>query len=428
MTEVLIILLLILLNGIFAMSEIAMIASRKSALETAAKKGDITAKKALELSRNPGKFLSTVQIGITLIGILMGIYSGDKIEDDLIEYFNRFEFLNLYSEELAVTSIVIPLTFFALVLGELVPKRIGLTMPEPIIKVLSYPMYFISIIAAPFIWLLTFTSDLFIKMFNIKNSSGTPITEEEIKAIIQEATMSGAVQEIEQDIVENVFHLGDRKIDTLITQRHEIEWINLNDLPEANKSKIADSQHKSFLVCKGELDKVIGILHSKEMLNAILKSKPFDLEKDLKPPLYFTKNTSAYQALERFTKTNDHLAILKDESGCIQGLLTLNDLIDALVRDLVDQLHEKKEIIPRMDGSFIVDASLTVYEFARYFKIDIAEDKSISKLTSVEDLVYHFGSKSINTGYRFVWKNLAIEIIDIDGKRVDKVLVTVLTS
>jgi putative hemolysin len=219
------------------MAEIAMVASRKSALESAAKRGEKISKKALELSRNPGKFLSTVQIGITLIGILIGIYSGEKIEDDFESYLNKFELLKPYSETLAFTIIVVILTFLSLVLGELVPKRIGLTMPEKISKILAYPMYAISIVAAPFIWLLTFTTDLLLRLFHIKKSGGGDITEEEIKALIQEGTESGTVQEIEQDIVENVFHLGDRTIGTLMTLRENIDWLDTKDALETSGLK-----------------------------------------------------------------------------------------------------------------------------------------------------------------------------------------------
>ena len=423
MKEILVILFLILLNGVFAMSEIAMIASRKAWLEKAAKKGDAAAKKALELSRNPGKFLSTVQIGITLIGILIGIYSGEKIESDFENYLNGFELLQPYSEPLAVAMIVIILTFFSLVLGELVPKRIGLTMPETIFRIVSFPMYWISILAAPFIWLLTFTSDVIIKIANIKKSNTSHVTEEEIKAMIQEGTETGTVQEIEQDLVENVFHLGDRKVNTLMTQRVDIVWLDINDSSETNKSKIAQSIHKSFPVCKGELDKVVGILYSKEMLNSMLRSEPFELEKNLTPTLYFTEGTTAYNALEKFQESRQPVAVVADESGCVQGLLTMNDLIDALVGDLADQLHEKKEIIPREDGSFIVDASLSMHEFTRYFEIDITDDELFSQKNTVGGLVFHFGKNRIHTGYKFKWKNLSIEIIDMDGKRIDKVLV-----
>lgn len=421
MTEILIIFLLILLNGIFAMSEIATVSSRKARLERSAKKGDRAAKKTLELLRNPSKFLSTVQIGITLIGILTGIYSGEKIEDDLENYLNGFEWLKDYSETLAITIIVIILTFFSLVLGELVPKRIGLTMPETIAKILAYPMYIISVIAAPFIWLLTFTTDLILKILNVKKSKESHVTEEEIKAIIQEGTEAGTVQEIEQDIVENVFHLGDRKINTLMTQRPDITWLNIDHSIETITSTITSSIHQSFPVCKGELDKVEGIVYSKDLLNSILKNEPFEITRSVKAALFLTENTTAYKALEKLRESKQHVVLVVDHLGAIQGILTMNDLIDALVGDLAEQLHEKKEIIPREDGSFLVDASLPLPEFARYFDIDIADDES--RINTVGGLAFHSGKKIPQTGDRFTWKHLSIEIMDMDGRRIDKILV-----
>lgn len=423
MTEILIILLLIFINGIFAMAEIAMVASRKSRLESAARKGDKTAKKALELSRNPSKFLSTVQIGITLIGILTGIYSGEKIEKDFENYLNGFEFLKPYSETLAISIIVIILTFFSLVLGELFPKRIGLTMPETISRVLSYPMYIISVIAAPFIWLLTFTTELLLKVFNIKKSADSHLTEEEIKAIIKEATETGTLQEIEQDIVENVIHLGDRKINTLMTERMRIDWLNTNDSLEIIKSKITSSIHESFPVCNGELNNVIGIIYPKEIINSLLRNEKFELEKHLKPVLYLVENTTALNALEKFRESKHHLALVIDENKSVQGILTMNDIMDTLIGDFVKQLHEKKEIVPRDDGSFLVDALLPLPEFARYFEIEIINDSSLLRINTVGELTSQIEKDIPHTGYKFKWKNLSIEVVDIDGKRIDKVLV-----
>jgi putative hemolysin len=422
MTEVLIILLLILLNGIFAMAEIAMVASRKSALVAASKRGGKLAKMALELSRNPGKFLSTAQIGITLIGILLGIYSGEKMEDDFERYLNQFQLLKPYSETLAVTIIVIILTFLSLVLGELVPKRIGLTMPETISKILAYPMYVISIVTAPFIWLLTFAADLILKLLNIKKSSGNPITEEEIKAIIQEGTESGAVQEIEQDIVENVFHLGDRTIGTLMTPRENIHWLNTKDPLKVNRLKISTSIHKSFPVCEGSLDNVKGIIYTKDILNSLLKKDSFGIRKHIRPTIFLTKNTTAYKALETLRKSKQHVALVLDTLGNVQGILTLNDLIDMLVDDFQQQLHEKKEIIPRSDNSFLIDASLPLPELARYFDIEITSDNKLSQINTVEELALQFTDKP-HAGYLFKWKNLSVEIVDMDGRSIDKVLV-----
>lgn len=423
MAEILVLLFLILLNGVFAMAEIAMVSSRKIRLESLAKKGDRTAKKALELSKNPSKFLSTVQIGITLIGILTGIYSGEKIAGDLEEYLSGFELLRPYSETLSISIIVIILTFFSLVLGELVPKRIGLIMPEKLSRILSYPMYWISILAAPFIWLLSVTTDLLIKIFSIRRSKESSVTEEEIKAIIREGTETGVVQEIEQDIVENVFHLGDRKINTLMSPRKDIVWIDLNDPAGVIKQRMTQSVHKAFPVCTGDLENVKGILYSKDMLNSVLRNEPFEIEKNLRPAIYLTENTSAYKALERFMGMRHRVALVVDEFGAIQGILSMNDLVDALVGDLAEQLHEKKEIIPREDGGFLVDAGLSLPEFARYFDIDIKEDKSLSHISTVAGLAFHFGKKIPHAGDRIQWRNLDIEIVDVDGRRIDKILV-----
>ena len=404
------------------MAEIAMVASRKSALETAAKRGETVAKKALELSRNPGKFLSTVQIGITLIGILIGIYSGEKIEDDFENYLNQFELLRPYSETLAITIIVIILTFLSLVLGELVPKRIGLTMPETISKIVAYPIYVVSIVAAPFIWLLTFTADLLLKLLNIKKSAGSHITEGEIKALIQEGTESGAVQEIEQDIVENVFHLGDRTIGTLMTLRENIDWLNTKDPLEINRAKVSTSIHKSFPVCEGGLDHVKGVVYSKDILNSLLDKDAFEVEKHIRPALFISKDTTAYKALETFRKSKQHVALVVDTLDNVQGILTLNDLVDMLVNDFVQQLHEKKEIIPRSDNSFLVDASLPLPELARYFDLEIANDTKLAHINTVEELVFQFTGEP-GPGYELKWKNLSIEILDMDGRSIDKVLV-----
>ncbi len=423
MIELLILLFLILLNGILAMSEVAMVASRKSRLESAAKKGDKTAKKALELSRNPGKFLSTVQIGITCIGIFTGIYSGEKIEHDLENYLNSFELLTPYSGTLAITFIVIILTFFSVVLGEIFPKRIGLAMPETIAKTFAYPMYIISVIAAPFIWLLTITTDLLLKIFNIKKYKDSQVTEEEIKEIIQEGTEAGAVQEIEQDIVENVFHLGDRKINTLMTPRHDITWLNTSDSLETTKSKITASIHKSFPVCKEKLDNVSGIVYSKDILDSLLKNESFDIEKHVKPTLFFTKNTTAYKALEKFRESKQHVALVIDEFKVVKGILTMHDLVDMLVGDFVQQLYEKKEIIPRNDNSYLIDSSLPLPEFARYFDIEITNDQSFSQVNTVGELAFYTGKIIPYTGYKFTWKNLSFEIVDMDGSKIDKILV-----
>ena len=418
--EILIILFLILLNGIFAMSEIAMVSSRKSRLETAAKRGDKAAKKALELSLNPGKFLSTVQIGITLIGILTGIYSGEKIEDDLVAYLNRFEFLKQYSETIAVGIIVITLTFFSLVLGELVPKRIGLTMPERISKILSFPMYWISIVAAPFIWLLTFTSDLIIKLFQIKTSAEGRVTEEEIKAILQEGTDGGAIHEIEQDIMERVISLGDRKVSSLMTHRNDTIVLKTGYDKEDIFKTVNNEMHSVYPVVNGKMD-AVGIMLLKDLFKHI-NDPAFKISDHIKQPQYVYENLSAYEALKLFKTGKTHQAIVIDEFGQMQGLVTMNDLLEALVGDVSDFYSSEFSFIQREDGTWLIDGQYPLTEFLRKFDLDdLAEDYPFN---TISGLILHELKRIPSTGDILFWLNFEIEILDMDGARIDKVLLT----
>ncbi|MGZ5303614.1 MAG: hemolysin family protein, partial [Bacteroidia bacterium] len=410
MIEIIVLLLLILLNGIFAMSEIAMVSFKKSRLETDAKRGDKTAKKALELSTNPSKFLSTVQIGITLIGILTGIYSGEKIEDDLENYLNTFDFLIPYSESLAITFIVVTLTFFSLVLGELFPKRIGLAMPETISKLLAYPMYIISIIAAPFIWLLSFTTDLLIKAFHIKKSRESEVTEEEIKAIIQEGTEAGTVQEIEQNIVENVFQLGDIKVNMLMTKQKKIVWLNLNDDFETTKNKITTSPHHLFPVSRGELNNIAGVIYSKDILTSILNNENIELEKIVKKPLFINQDATAYQALELLRGSSQHGGLVVNKYNQLAGILTLYDLVAVLLGHPTGPRNKKNVFVIRDDGTYLVDASVSLINFADYFGVDIHNEPNLPDKKTVGDLILHLSHQKPETGNKFQWHNLLIEV------------------
>lgn len=416
--EILIILFLILLNGVFAMSEIAMVSARKSRLETAAKRGDKAAKKALELSNNPGKFLSTVQIGITLIGILTGIYSGEKIEDDLVAFLGQFEWLGQYVDIIAVTVIVVILTFFSLVLGELVPKRIGLTMPEKISKLLSFPMYWISIIAAPFIWLLTFTADLIIKLFRIKASTDSKITEEEIKAIIQEGTEGGAIQEIEQDIVERVFILGDRKISSLMTHRNDTVVLKTDYDATEIKKIVNNAMHSVYPVVNSKMN-VVGIIQLKDLFRHINEPK-FKLSAYIKQPQYVMENLSAFEVLKLFKTSKTHQAIVIDEYGQMEGLVTMNDLLEALVGDVSEFYETEFSFFQRPDGSWLIDGQYPLTEFLHRFDLaDLIEDYPFN---TISGLILHHIRRIPSTGDTLQWRNFEIEILDMDGARIDKVL------
>jgi len=419
--EILIILSLILLNGVFSMSEIALISARKNRLETAAKKGNTNAKVALDLANSPNKFLSTVQIGITLIGILTGIYSGDKITTDVRIFVEGFAALQPYADTISVGIVVVILTFFSLVLGELLPKRIGLNHPESIAKAVAVPMKIISQITAPFIWLLTISTDGLLKLLKIKPTADGKVTEEEIKAIIKEGTEGGEVQEIEQDIVERVFHIGDRKVKSLMTHRKSIVFLSYEDGFEKLKSKVLNELHSVYPVCKdNNMDDVEGIVLLKDLF-ANFEQGNFDLKSITKEPVYLIEHTSAYKALENFKKSKVHYAFVTDEYGVFQGIITLNDILEALVGDASDFDEDEYQLIAREDGSWLVDGLYSLHDFLTYFDMD--ELTNDYEVTTVSGLLMTEMGKIPRQGEKLFWNKFELEVIDMDGAKIDKVLV-----
>ena len=423
--EIVIIFLLILLNGIFSMPEIALISARKNRLETAAKKGNTSAKTALDLANSPNKFLSTVQIGITLIGILTGIYSGDKITTDVEAFFASYTLTFPYAHSLAVGVVVVVLTFFSLVLGELLPKRIGLNHPEAIAKAVAVPMKMISVITAPFIWLLTVSTDGILKLLNIKPTADGKVTEEEIKAIIKEGTEVGEVQEIEQDIVERVFHIGDRKVNSLMTHRKSIVYLALDESYEELKTKILNELHSVYPVCSENLDEVIGVVLLKDLF-ANLEKGDFDLQKIMIDPVYSIEHTSAYKALENFKKTKIHYALVTDEYGIFQGIITLNDILEALVGDAADFYDEEFRLVAREDGSWLVDGHYSLHDFMTYFDLD--DMLNDYEVTTVSGLIITELGSIPKQGDKLIWNKLEFEVVDMDGVKIDKILIKAITE
>ncbi|MFC4510951.1 hemolysin family protein [Flavobacterium buctense] len=402
------------------MSEIALISARKNRLETAAKKGNTNAKVALDLANSPNKFLSTVQIGITLIGILTGIYSGDKITSDVKLFVETFETLKPYSHSLSVGIVVVILTFFSLVLGELLPKRIGLNYPEAIAKGVAVPMKMVSIVTMPFIWLLTVSTDFILDILKIKPTADGKVTEEEIKAIIKEGTEGGEVQEIEQDIVERVFHIGDRKVNSLMTHRKSIVYLSYDDTIEELKAKVLDELHSVYPVCHENLDDVVGIVLLKDLFAGFEKG-PFDLKAITKDPVYLIEHTSAYKALENFKKSKVHYALVTDEYGVFQGIITLNDILEALVGDAADFYEDEFKLIAREDGTWLVDGHYSLHDFLTYFDMDdLINDYDVTTLSGL--IMTELGNIP-KTGEKLIWNKFVLEVIDMDGVKIDKVLV-----
>ena len=418
--EILIIFFLILLNGVFSMSEIALISARKTRLETAAKKGNTNAKVALDLANSPNKFLSTVQIGITLIGILTGIYSGEKITDDVRFFYEGFEILKPYSTSLSVGTVVVILTFFSLVFGELLPKRIGLNYPEAIAKGVAVPMKVVSIVTMPFIWLLTKSTDFILNVLKIKPTADGKVTEEEIKAIIKEGTEGGEVQEIEQDIVERVFHIGDRKVNSLMTHRQSIVYLTMEDTVEELKTKVLEELHTVYPVCHENLDEVIGVVRLKDLFLNFEKGN-FDLKSITIDPFYFIEHTSAYKALENFKKTKGHYALVTDEYGVFQGIITLNDILEALVGDASDFDEDEYQLTANEDGTWYVDGHYSLHDFLTYFDMDdLTNDYDV---TTVSGLIMTELGNIPDKGEILFWNKLEMKVVEMDGIKIDKILV-----
>ncbi|MBP7396851.1 MAG: HlyC/CorC family transporter, partial [Flavobacterium sp.] len=418
--EILIIFFLILLNGVFSMSEIALISARKNRLETAAKKGNKSAKTALDLANSPNKFLSTVQIGITLIGILTGIYSGDKITKDVELFIQSYEVFQPYAHSIAVGIVVVVLTFFSLVLGELLPKRIGLNHPESIAKTVAMPMKFISIITAPFIWLLTSSTDAILDLLQIKPTADGKVTEEEIKAIIKEGTEGGEVQEIEQDIVERVFHIGDRKVNSLMTHRKSVVFLPFNANKEQVRQLMLKELHSIYPVYGENFDDIVGVVNLKNIFSNF-ENDNFNLADIMTEAPFIMEQTTAYTALENFKKTGIHYAFVSDEYGDFQGVITLNDILEALVGDAAEFYKDDFQLIEREDGSWLVDGHYSLHDFLTFFELD--ELINDYEVTTVSGLIMTELSRIPKQGEKLIWQKFELEVIDMDGVKIDKVMV-----
>ncbi len=419
--EVVIILVLILLNGIFSMAEIALVSARKVRLENAARQGDEKAKAALKLSNNPDTFLSTVQIGITLIALITGLYSGEQFKTDVQSYINNFPLLAPYSNSIATAIIVIVVTYFTLVLGELLPKRIGLANPEVIAKAVAKPMNFISRVTYPFVWLLSNSTSVLVKVIGLKRSSDSNVTEEEIKAIISEGTSSGAIEETEQEIIERVFHLGDRNITSLMTHRTDIIWLDVHEEGESYKRKIKAAPHSVYPVCEGQIDNIKGILTIKDLYTA---GNLAVLKDVMKKPLFIPDNNTAYQVLEKFKETQIHAAFIVDEYGTFLGMITLNDILEAIVGDMPETGQDDYNMIKRDDGSYLIDAQIPFYDFLSEFDMEDLMAEFEQEFDTLAGFILHHLEHIPQTGEKLEWREFTFEIVDMDAHRIDKILVT----
>jgi putative hemolysin len=420
MLSIIILFCLIFLNGLFVMAEIALVSARKSKLEDMASKGDLKAKAALRLTENPELFLSTAQIGITLIAILTGFYSGEKFSENLRPYIERIPYLHRYAGNISTALIVIVVTFLSILFGELIPKRVGLLKAERIARIVAGPMKVFSQIGYPIVALLNWLSNLFFILFSIKPSPEGNVTEDEIKAIINEGTEQGTIEEAEQEIIERVFHLGDRNITSLMTHRSDIIWFDLHETEEMIKEKILREPHSVYPVCDGEIDNIKGMVTIKDMYVAD-DSTPF---KDMMTQaLFVPENNTAYQVLEKFKETKTHSCCIVDEYGSMLGLITLNDILEALIGDIPQPDMTDYEIVKRDDGSFLVDAQIPFYDFLAHFDKTEWMNEGEHEFDTLAGFILHQLEHIPRTGERMEWKDFKFEIVDMDAQRIDKVLV-----
>lgn len=419
--EIFILLLLIFVNGLFVMSEIALVSARKTRLERQAEKGDERARKALELSNNPEKFLSAAQIGITLIAILTGVYSGERFSRYFVPFFEKIDFLKEYADAIATTVIVVLVTFLSIIFGELIPKQIALIRAERIAKLVAGPMNFFAVITHPVMWLLNSITKLFFRVFNIKKSKDDAITEEEIKTMITEGTEAGTIEEVEQEIIERVFHLNDRNITSLMTHRSDIIWFNLDDNEDKIKEKILAETHSVYPICAGDIDNIKGIVSIKDLYI----TPDHRLFKDImQPALFVPENNTPYQVLEKFKESKIHSCFIVDEYGSVLGLVTLNDILEAIVGDIPQPDVEDYEVVKREDGTYLVDGQIPFYEFLDDFEKTEWMYEGEQEFDTLAGFILYELEHIPKPGEKLEWKDFKFEILDMDGHRIDKVLVT----
>jgi putative hemolysin len=420
MVAILIIVLLTIMNGIFAMAEAAVISARKAKLQQRANAGDAQARAALELADNPNRFLSTVQVGITLIGILAGAFGEATLADDLETWLADVPWLAPYSQAISLGLMVVILTYLSLIIGELVPKRLALRNPERIAGLVAAPMNFLSKVVNPAVYILSVSTEVILRLLRIQPSTEPPVTEEEIKVLIQQGTQAGVFEALEQDMVEAVFRLHDQRAFDLMTPRPEIIWLDTNDPPETAVATITESGYSRFPVCRGGLDHVLGIVRAKDLLARSLAGQPFDLKTVLRLPIFVPESALASHVLELFRGNQPHLALVIDEYGGTQGLVTLHDILEAIVGEV--EVAEP-QAVQRPDGSWLLDGALSVEEFKEIFTVEALPGEERGYYQTLGGFVMMSLGRVPMAGDNFQWASLKFEVMDMDGKRVDKILV-----
>ncbi|OUL28604.1 hypothetical protein BV372_24725 [Nostoc sp. T09] len=422
--EILIILVLIIANGVFSMSEMAIVSARKVRLQQMANQGDVKARVALKLAESPNQFFSTIQIGITLIGILTGAFGGATIAAKLAVYVKLIPFLAPYSQPFSFGIVVLIITYLSLIVGELVPKRLALNNPEAIAAFVAIPMRALAAIASPAVYLLSASTEMVLRVLGITPSTEPQVTEEEIKILIEQGTEAGTFEEAEQDMVERVFRLGDRPVSSFMTPRPDIVWLDLDDTVEENRQKMVESAYSRYPVCQEGLDNVLGVIPVTDLLARSFKGESLDLTVGLRQPVFVPESTRGLKVLELFKQTITHMALVVDEYGVIQGLVTLNDIMSEIVGDVpAGPGQDQPQAVQREDGSWLLDGMLPVEEFLEIFDMEEWQSEERGSYQTLGGFVITHLGRIPAAADHFEWQGMRFEVMDMDGNRVDKVLV-----
>ena len=416
-------LLLILINGLFAMAEIAVVSSRAARLQKISDDGSVGARTALKLHDDPSSFLSTVQVGITSIGILSGAIGEDVLAAPIEAWLAQLPWLALYARPIGLGLVVVVITYFSVVVGELVPKRLALLAPERIASVVAPPMAWLERVSRPLVWLFSTSGDVLLRPFNARRADEPPVTDEEIKVLMEQGAEAGVFHESEQEIVSNVLRLDEQRIGTIMTPRKDVRFIDLEETEDI-PHKIAESEYARLVVCRGGLENVLGVLYVADLLKPMLAGQALDVEAATQPALYVPDTVTTSQLLENFRNARDQFALVVDEYGELEGLVSLTDVLTSIVGELPAENEDPDaEAIQREDGSWLIEASMTVERFHALFELDELPGADTGGFHTIGGFVMHELGRVPRVSDHFECLGLRFEVVDMDKHRVDKVLV-----
>jgi putative hemolysin len=422
--EVLFLAVLILLNGVFALSEIAVVSARKTRLQQWADEGRAGASAALHLANEPGRFLSTIQVGITTIGILSGALAEASVAQTLAASLEQVPAVAPYSEGIAIGIVVVTITYLSVVIGELVPKRLALVNPEAIASVIAQPMQWLSRVSSPLVRFFNLSSEAVLRLVGAREAGEPPVTEEEIKVLMEQGTEAGVFEESEQALVSNILRLDEQPVGAIMTPRVDIFYLDLEQPYEENRKQLLDCPYSRMPVCKDGLDNVLGILESKALMRQSLRGEAIDLTASLTRPLYVPNSISSMELLETFKKNRMHVALVVDEYGEVQGLVTMNDVLEAIVGDIPSaEAAGDEEAVQREDGSWLLDGMLSLDKFKEIFELEELEEEDTGNFHTLGGFVMLRLGRVPAVGDHFEWNGLRFEVVDMDRHRVDRVLV-----